>query len=54
MVISVELGSMSSPKRAFQRKIKEASARAGMEAYTPDNLPIGGAWLVFQEKITFE
>jgi hypothetical protein len=22
----------------------------GLEAYTPDNLPIGGAWLVFQEK----
>jgi hypothetical protein len=50
MVLTVEPGSMPSSKRIFQRKIKEAGARAGLEAYAPDNLPIGGAWLVFQEK----
>jgi hypothetical protein len=54
MVLIVELGSMPSPKRALQRKIKEADARAGLESHTPDNLPVGGARLVFQEKITFE
>jgi hypothetical protein len=54
MVLIVELGSMPSPKRALQRKIKEANARAGLESHTPDNLPVGGARLVFQEKITFE
>jgi hypothetical protein len=54
VVLAVELGSMPSPKRAFQRTIKEASARVGLQAYTSDNLPFSGAWLVFQEKIAFE
>jgi hypothetical protein len=45
---------MPSSKRDLQRKIKEASTRVSLEAYTPHNLPIGGARLVFQEKIAFE
>jgi hypothetical protein len=35
MVIAAEPGSMPSSKRAFQREIKEAGVRAGLEAYTP-------------------
>jgi hypothetical protein len=31
-----------------------SGARAGLEAYTTDNHPVGGAHLVFQEKIAFE
>jgi hypothetical protein len=54
MVLAVEPGSMPSPKRAFQWKIKEVGVRVGLEAYAPDNLLIGGAWLVFQEKIAFK
>lgn len=54
MVLTVEPSSMSSPKRALQRKIKEAGTRTGLEAYTLDNLPIGSTRLVFQEKIAFE
>jgi hypothetical protein len=54
VVLVVEPGSMPSLKRALQRKIKEAGARAGLEAYTTDNHPVGGAHLVFQEKIAFE
>jgi hypothetical protein len=54
MVLTVELGAMPSSKRDFQRKIKEAGTRAGLETYAPDNLPVGRTWLVFQEKIAFE
>jgi hypothetical protein len=54
VVLAVEPGFMPSPKRAFKYKIKEAGVRTGLEAYTPDNLPFGGAWLIFQEKIAIE
>jgi hypothetical protein len=54
VVLAVELGSMPSSKRNFQWKIKDAGARVGLEAYASNNLLIGGTWLVFQEKITFE
>jgi hypothetical protein len=50
VVLVVEPGSIPSLKRALQMKIKEAGTRAGLEAYTPDNILIGGARLVFQEK----
>jgi hypothetical protein len=49
MVLVVELGSVPSLKRAFQWKIKEAGVRVGLEAYAPNNLPIGNTWLVFQK-----
>jgi hypothetical protein len=54
VVLVVEPGSMPSSKRAFQWKTKEVGTRAGLEAYAPDNLLIGGTWLIFLEKIAFE
>jgi hypothetical protein len=35
-----------SPKRSFQGKVEEASMRAGLETYAPNNLSVGGTWLV--------
>jgi hypothetical protein len=50
MGLTIEPGSMPSSKRAFQRKIKEAGLRESLKANAPDNLSVGGARLVVQEK----
>jgi hypothetical protein len=53
MIISIELCPVPSPKRSFQGKIEEASMRASLETYAPNNLPVGGTRLVLQEKVVF-
>jgi hypothetical protein len=54
MVLAVELGSMPSSERSLQRKVMEINVRAGLKTYTPMNLSVSGARLVFQEKIFLE
>jgi hypothetical protein len=54
MVLVIELGSMPSLRRAFQREMKEADTRVSLKANAPDNLLVGNARLVPQEKIVFE
>jgi hypothetical protein len=53
VVLSIEPCSMPSPERSFQRKVEEASARAGLKTYSSNNLPVSGTQLVFQE-VVFE
>jgi hypothetical protein len=53
MIISIEPCPVPSLKRSFQGKIKEASIRASLETYAPNNLPVGGTRLVLQEKVVF-
>jgi hypothetical protein len=38
------------PERSLHRKAEEASTRAGLKTYAPDNLTVSGTQLVFQEK----
>jgi hypothetical protein len=54
VVLTVEPRSMPTPKRSLHRKVKEASARVGLETHTSDNLAVSSAQLVFQEKVIFE
>jgi hypothetical protein len=54
MVLTIKPGPMPSPQRSLQRKVEEASTRASLETYTPNHLLVGGAQLVFQEKIVLE
>jgi hypothetical protein len=45
---------MPPPKRRLHRKVKEASAMAGLKTYAPNDLSVGGTRLIFQEKVIFE
>jgi hypothetical protein len=38
----------------YNRDVKEADTRVGLETHTSDNLAISGAQLVFQEKVILE
>jgi hypothetical protein len=44
MVLIVETSFMPSPKRAFQRKIKEAGVRVGLEGYAPITFRLAALW----------
>jgi hypothetical protein len=50
MVLTVEPCHVPSPKGSLHQKVKEASARVGLETHAPDNLTVSVTWLVFQEK----
>jgi hypothetical protein len=50
MVLAIKPCPMPSPERSLQRKVEEASTRAGLKTYTPNNLSVSGARLVFQKK----
>jgi hypothetical protein len=54
MILTIELCPMPSPKRSFQGKVKKTITRLSLEAYTPNNLPVGSTQLVLQEKVVFE
>jgi hypothetical protein len=54
MVLAIEPSPMPSSERNLQRNIEKTSTRAGLKTYTPNNLSVSGAQLVFQEKIVLE
>jgi hypothetical protein len=54
MVLIVEPHPVPSPKRSLHREIKEAGARAGLKAHTPNNLTVSGTRLIFHEKVILE
>jgi hypothetical protein len=54
MILTVEPRLMSSPKGNLHQKVKEADARAGLEAHAPENLAVCDTRLVFQEKVILE
>jgi DNA-binding transcriptional regulator PaaX len=54
MTLAIEPCPVPSPKRTFEGKIEEAITGAGLEIYAPNNLSVGGTWLVLQEDIVFE
>jgi hypothetical protein len=54
MVLTIEPCPVTSPKRGFQGKIKEASARASLKTYAPNDLSVGSTRLILQEEIIFE
>jgi hypothetical protein len=43
MILTIELGLMPSLERSLQRKVEEASTRAGLKTYSPNNLLVSGA-----------
>jgi hypothetical protein len=47
MLLTIKPDPMPSPKRSVQRKVEEASTRAGLKTYTPNNLLVSGTQLVF-------
>jgi hypothetical protein len=47
MVLAIEPCSVPSLERSFQRKVEEASTRAGLKTYSPNNLPVSSTRLVF-------
>jgi hypothetical protein len=51
VVLTIKPGPTPSLKRSLQRKVEEASTRAGLKTYNPNNLSVSGARLVLQEKI---
>jgi hypothetical protein len=51
MVPAIEPCPVPSPKRGFQGKIKEASARVSLKTYTSNDLSVGGTRLILQEEI---
>jgi hypothetical protein len=50
MVLVVEPCPVPSSKRGLHVELKEADARAGLKAHTPNNLSVSVTRLVFQEK----
>jgi hypothetical protein len=46
MVLTIEPCIMPSPKRGFQGKVVEASMRASLKTYAPNDLLIGGTRLI--------
>jgi hypothetical protein len=53
MFLAIEPCPVPSSKRSFQGKIEEASTRAGLETYAPNNLLVGGTQLVLEEEVVF-
>jgi hypothetical protein len=51
MVFTVEPCFVPSMKRCLHGEFKEARARAGLKAHTPNNLGVSSTWLIFQEVI---
>jgi hypothetical protein len=51
VVFTVEPRPVPSLKGTLHYEVKEASARAGLETHTSDNLAVSGARLIFQEKV---
>jgi hypothetical protein len=47
VVLVIEPCPMPSPKRGFQGKVEESSARASLKTYVPNNLSVGGTRLIF-------
>jgi hypothetical protein len=54
MILIIEPYPMTSPQRDFQGKIEEASVRASLKTYAPNDLLVGGTRLILQEEIIFE
>jgi hypothetical protein len=54
MILAIEPCLVPSLKRSFYGKIKEASTRAGLETYAPNNLSASSTRLVLQEDVVFE
>jgi hypothetical protein len=54
MVLAIEPCPVPSSKRGFQGKIKEASTRASLKTYAPNDLSIGDTRLILQEEIIFK
>jgi hypothetical protein len=54
MVLAIEPCPMPSLEKSFQRKVEEASVRAGLKTYTPNNLSVSGTRVIFREKVVFE
>jgi hypothetical protein len=54
MVLTVEPGPVPSSKGSFHWKFKKAAMMAGLEAHAPDDLPVSGTRLIFQEEVIFE
>jgi hypothetical protein len=54
MVLKIEPCLLPSPMRGFQGKIQEASTRASLKTYTPNDLSVGCTRLILQEEIIFE
>jgi hypothetical protein len=46
MVFTIKSCPIPSPQRYFHRKIKEASTRAGLKTYAPNNLSVSGTRLI--------
>jgi hypothetical protein len=46
VVLAIKPGPTPSLKRSLQRKVEEASTRAGLKTYNPNNLSVSGARLV--------
>jgi hypothetical protein len=54
MVLAIKLDPMPSSERSLHRKVEEASMRAGLKTYAPNNLTVSSTQLVFKEKIVLE
>jgi hypothetical protein len=54
MILTMEPYLVPSPKRGFQGKVEEASARASLETYAPNDVSVGDAQLILEEEIIFE
>jgi hypothetical protein len=46
VVLTIKPCPMLSPKRGFQEKVEEASTRASLKTYTPNDLLVGGTQLI--------
>jgi hypothetical protein len=54
MVLTIEPCPMPSLQGSFQGKVKKAGAKAGLKTYAPNDFPICGTRLIFEEKIILE
>jgi hypothetical protein len=46
VVLAIEPCLVPSPKRGIQGKDEEASARVSLKTYVPNDLSVGGTWLI--------
>jgi hypothetical protein len=54
MILTIEPCPVPSVKGGFQVKFQNTSTGAGLKTHAPNNLSVGGTWLVFQEEITLK
>jgi hypothetical protein len=54
VVFTIKPGLMPPLERGLHSEIQEATARASLEAYATNNLPLTGVRLILQEEIAFE